>query len=132
MDALISQLVSLRSELREVAMRITRVEEMMLEAGARCSVDTGSNVVEEGEVEMWGSAVSWISILLPMLRSPVVAFGLLIWGSFGCTRGRALVAALAMMVADPVGAFAWLSALVGEAAIHRLLSAASSWGGRRC
>ena len=117
MDALIIQVVSLRSELREVATRITRVEEAMLEAGARCPVDTGSNVEIGGEVEMWESAVSWISILLPMLRSPVVAFGLLIWGSFGRTRGRALVAALAMMVADPVGAMAWLSALAGEAAV---------------
>ena len=82
MDALIGQVVAMRSKLCEVAKRITPVEEMMSEAGAWCPVDTGSGSVGKGgEVEMWGSAVSWISILLPMLCSPVVVFGLLIWGS---------------------------------------------------
>ena len=73
--------------------------------------------MEGGDVVWWSGAVSWILILLPALRSPVMAFALLAWGGLGRDRGQAVVAALAMVVADPVGAFAWLRALAGEAVI---------------
>jgi len=133
MDAMVANLVALRAELRVTHANVAEVErklDLLLEglggvaAGCARAAPAPETVVGGGGV--WEAAASWVWILLPALRSPVLALCLCVWGGIGQNQGRAVLAAMAMLVADPLGALVWLGALAGEA-IMGLLRRLRCW-----
>ena len=126
---MVANLVALRTTHATVA-EVERKLDLLLEglggvaAGCAAPSPAPERIVEGGG--LWEAAASWIWILLPALRSPVLALCLCVWGGIGQNQGRAFLAAMAMLVADPVGALVWLGALAGEA-IMGLLRRLRCW-----
>ena len=128
-----ANLVALRAELRVTQTSVAAVEcklDLLLEGlggvAAGCAASTSAPETVGGGGGVWEAAASWFWILLPALRSPVLALCLCVWGGIGQNQGRAFLAAMAMLIADPVGALVWLGALAGEA-IMGLLRRLRCW-----
>ena len=94
MDAMVANLVALRAELRSTHASVSEVErklDLLLEglggvaAGCAAPPLVPDAVVEGGG--LWEAAASWIWILLPALRSPVLALCLCVWAALVKIRG---------------------------------------------